>query len=271
MVSEKVNYTEQGIRKAVHSYWWYSTGSPYLFLLIPYTALLIYRVLNDDINWFVWVVGLVVLFYTVIMIYIYVAYIKNSLGWFRSMKKLEVTLELREEQLCITVDDETRDIVWNSITQVREAGNYWILMLSPSKYDFMILPAIELTQEAKLFIISKVETVLYQTDQLWKIRAQIAIGHISIFLVFVPWLTESFPPQWTTPSYAIGGTIAVIGIAFSYSIRCPKCRTNWNSRAAKEISKGSWPDFLLALRKCPFCGVTGSDLNGSRIAKTFTN
>lgn len=262
MVSEKVKFTEQGIRNAVRSYWWHSTGSPYLFLLIPYSAFLVYRIVIEDINWFLWVVGLGVLFYSVMMIYIYAAYITSYLHWIRSMKQSEVTLEFTEEQLLLKADAKTEEIAWNSITEIREAGNDWILVLTPSKSSFMILPAIELTQEAKSFIISKVETVLYHTDQIWKIRAQLACGHISIFLVLGPWLIESFPPQWTMPSYAIGGIIALIGIALSFSIRCPKCRTNWNSKAAKEISSGSWPDFLLALRKCPFCGATGSVLKG---------
>jgi hypothetical protein len=266
-MSEKVKYTEQCIRKTIRSYWWYSTGSPYLFLLIPYTAFLIYRIATDDISWFVWVVGLGVLFYTVMMIYMYITYMGIYLRWFRSMKEPEATLELKEEQLCITVDDKAQEIAWSSINNIRKTDNSWILLLSPKKYNFIILPVIQLTDTEKSFIISKVDAVLYCTDQIWKIRAQLACGHISTFFVFGPMLIKSFPPQWTIFSIAIGGIIAVSGLALQFAIRCPKCRTNWN----KKIFSVSELDSLVALRKCPSCEATGSDLKERKITKTLAN
>lgn len=255
-MSEKVKYTELGIRKAVRSYWWYSTGEPYLFLLVPYTAYFIYQIVIDDISWLVWAVGFGVLFYSVIMIYLYITLMRTHLRWFKSLNKPTATLELNETQLRITIDGKAQEIEWNSITNIRKTDDSWFLLLSPKKYNFIILPVIELTENTKSFIITKVSAILYCTDQIWKIRALLACGHISFFIVFGPLFIESFPYQWTNSTLAIGGIFATIGLVLQFSIRCPKCRINWN----KGMYIGSWPGSLLALTKCPSCGVTGSDL-----------
>ncbi len=126
-------------------------------------------------------------------------------------------------------------------------------------YSFMILPVSGLTQEVKTFIDSKVQSALYHTGQAWKKRAQLACGHLAIIIIAGNWLLGTAADAGSTVIYAIGGFFSICGILLLFSIRCPKCRTNWNTQSAKQRPSDRWPNFLRALQKCPFCGVSGSD------------
>lgn len=262
MTPIKIEYSKQLVRRATQYYWWHSIGAPYFFLLIPFTAFLIYRIVVNDIAWFVWVIGLGVIWYSVLMIIMYVSYMSNALRWFGSMQLSEATLELDKEQLRIISDSETEEIVWSSICDVRHYNNFWVLVLSPNKFEFFILPTGGLTHSVESFIVSKIESVLYCTNQTWKIRAQLACSYLSLFFAFGPFVIEAFPNQWTLPSYIVGGVFAIVSLIYWFSIRCPKCRSNWNAQIAKPKASGRWPYWLFTLRKCSYCGACCDNFTG---------
>jgi len=258
----KINYSELYIRKAIRSYWWNQGGSPNLFILVPITIIAAYQIATDGFNWIVGVIGLGVFLLLTLMVLTFFEYFKRPLSQLRSMQVPEATLEIEEEQFRITSDAWDLEIEWNSIRDIWHSDKVWILTFS--RHKFMILPVAELTQEAKSFIMSRIKSVLYHTGQAWKIRAYYVCLWLSVFLIIGPWLIESIPRQWATYSYITGFIFWVGAVFFRFAIRCLKCRTNWNSQAAKSISKdryGCWPDWLLTLKKCPFCGATGNDFD----------
>ncbi len=251
----KIKYSAQQIRKAIRYYWWKQVGLPYLSMLIPIIVILSYQIYLDDYNWLVVVIGLGVIIFSASMVYLYLEYIKTPLTQLRSMKVPVATLELEEEQFRITSDAWVLEIDWNSIRDIWHSNNVWILEFS--RHKFMILPVVELTQEAKTFIISRIKSVLYHTGQAWKIRAYDISARVSVFFVFGPLVIDSFPRHWDIFSYITGYILCVSAIVFLFSIRCPICRKNLNSKATKKLSYGlRWPDWLLALDKCPYCGAT---------------
>jgi hypothetical protein len=226
MVPIKIKYSEKLIRQATRSYWSYSVGAPYLFTLAPLALLFIYHVSKNDPTWIAWACGLGALYCSTIMIYLYVGYMKGHIGWIRSMKGFEASLEIGEEELCISSVAKSEVIEWKSICEIKHYKNFWILVLSPNLFDYVILPANELSKGIKDNIESKIHSVLYTSGQGWKIRAQLACGNLSIIFLLVPFVIDSFPSQWVVSSYLIGGLFAIVSIYYLFNIRCPKCRAN---------------------------------------------
>ncbi len=260
MAPIKIKFTEQYIRKAIRFYWWHSVGSPYLFMLIPVTAYLTYRFATDDFTWFPGVLGFGVFFYSALMIILYFGYISQSLSQLWSMKVPEATLELEQEHFRITSNAGVTEIAWSSILDIWQSDKVWFLLAS--RHKIMTLPVAEITQEAKSFIISKIETVMYRTGQLWKIRTMFVCGYLSLFITFGPLLIDSVPDHWNIYFYTTGFIIAISGLILSFSIRCPICRSHWAySHAARISYSDGWPNWLVALKNCPGCMASGDDFN----------
>jgi predicted nucleic-acid-binding Zn-ribbon protein len=172
------------------------------------------------------------------------------------MKGFEASLEIGEEELCISSVAKSEVIEWKSICEIKHYKNFWILVLSPNLYDYVILPANELSKGIKDNIESRIHSVLYTSGQGWKIRAQLACGNLSIIFLLVPFVIDSFPSQWVVSSYLIGGLFAIVSIYYLFNIRCPKCRANWRSQVTETKTGSRWPFSLRSLRKCPKCGAS---------------
>lgn len=166
------------MREASRSYWWYRFGSQYLFILVPVLVYLGYRIMTDDIAWFIWVIGVGALYYSAQMIFAYFLYSNGQIRWFQSLKNPECILEFNEEALLIKSDNDTSGIEWKSIYDIRIYKNSWVLVLPPYMLNYSVLPIGGLAQDTKSFITSKVSSVLFRSDQGWKIRARLAFSYL---------------------------------------------------------------------------------------------
>jgi len=271
MTSFKLKFAEQSIRKSVRFYWLKNVGSPYLFGLMPVTGFVGYRIVVDDVNWAVWVLSFGAIFYSVLMIILYIGYINQSLSLLRSMKLPEATLELEDEKMRITSDTGVTEIEWSSIRDIWPTDKVWFL--TTSRHVFIALPVAELTLEAKNMINSRIESVLYRTHQTWKLRANWVCGYLSVIFILGPWLSGSSQSQWFVYSNVAGLIFAISALYFLVTVQCPTCRTRWFSRASRSLSSGRWPDWLLALKKCPVCGASDfgdKNNNGNKVTKNGT-
>ncbi len=259
MAPINIQYSEKLIRNATRYYWWYSVGAPYLFVLIPFILLLAYRLLINDYSWIVWVCGFIALYCSAAMAYLFFEYMNRQISWGRSMTSFKASVELKENSLQISSNAEPVGVQWESICDIRHYKNYWILVLSPRLFEFVILPVNELTHDIKTSIESNVQSILYTTGQSWKIRTELASTDLGLIFFLVPHVIDSFPRQWVIPSYLVGGLFGIISLFLLFNIRCPKCQANWNSQASRPNPSGRWPFWLRSLRKCSRCGASGSD------------
>lgn len=146
-----------------------------------------------------------------------------------------------------------------------------------SSHVFITLPVAELTQEAKSFIISKVEandknnnyinkqeSILYCTHQAWKINIMPALGFLAFLLLIGPWFIDSLSPQWLEFCRITGISLLLYSLIILYTIRCPNCRSHWYTQAVRKQYSGRWPNWLFAPKKCPTCGASGDDFTRNK-------
>jgi len=252
-----VTYSVGCIRTAINNYWWYRFGSQYLYILIPVTAFLIYRVSIGHIAWYVWAISIVAIYYTVQAIVAYFLYLINQLRWFKTLEKPEVELEVMDEYPRIRSDVDVSEIEWNSIYDIRMYRNSWVLVLAPYMLNIAILPIDRLTQEEKSILLSNVNSVLFRTGQVWKTRIRLACSYFAMFLILAPWAFKPELERYAIYLYFTGLVFVIIAAVLSFVIRCPKCGTDLDSKSARRGSIGRWPHWLFALQKCPFCGAAG--------------
>ena len=268
MESIKVSYSKDCLQIATCSFWWHRIGSQYLFILIPVIAFLIYRIQIGDISWLVWIVGLGAAYYSVQGLVLFILYLTTQLRWFRSLNEPETELEVKEEYLRIKSDADESEIEWNSIYDIRFNDKFWILILAPYMLNYVVLPVDNLSQNAKSLIISKIDSVLFRTGQVWKIRVRLLFSYLALFSLIGHLAFKPLFDEYVLFSYAMAGIFAAIALTLFYSVRCPNCGNKWDSKEAKENSKGRWPHWLFALQKCPFCGKTGDDLDDVKHAES---
>ncbi len=263
-----VTYSEHCLRTASINYWWYRFGSQYLFILIPVSSFLIYRISVGDTAWYLWAIGIAAVYYTFQAVVAFFLYLNSQLRWFRSLENPRAILEVTDEHLCIKSDVDVSKIEWGNIYDIRQYKVSWVFVLAPYMLDIAILPIDQLSQKTKSIIMSKVSSALFNTGQVWKIRARLACSYVALFFIVAPWAFQPELEQIAIHLYSIGLVFAIVAIIMSFTIRCPKCGSNWDSKFAKKSSNGRWPHWLFALQKCPFCGIAGNEIIERSIAES---
>ena len=102
--------------------------------------------------------------------------------------------------------------------------------------------------------MDKHESILYRTQQSWKLTVAAGGIIISGVLVTLSLIRINLPPTRVSQQLGIvGGLVSLLSFAFPLAtIRCPKCGSHWLWRATmqKEIN---WRQWLLSQRVCPKC------------------
>ncbi|MCP3670866.1 MAG: YcxB family protein [Gammaproteobacteria bacterium] len=253
----KIQYSGQQIQKAVRSYWWTRKGSQYLLLLIPATIIIIYRIVTDNFTWSAGILSFISIYVFILMTITYIHHIGQVSSQLRSVKGSNTTLELCEKQFRIVSEGGATEIPWDSIIDVWRSDKVWLFVFS--NHNIFSLPTAGFSQELETFIISKIKSILFQTNQVWKVYVSMLCCCFAYVFISIPIFIDFLSDQWPLFSYMLGFVFAIGALIFLLNIRCPKCRSRWHSKPPGMKASGYWPYWLLELGKCPFCGASKFD------------
>jgi hypothetical protein len=151
----KLQYSEPFIRDAMRAYWWKQTGPGFLIALISLATFFSYKVFSGERDWFVGVLGAVLLLGLMTIAATYFVHLHRLLGRLRRMKVPEGLLELGEERFKVTSDVGSSEIEWSLVRVIWRFEKVWLLFFSAG--EFMTLPTAEMTEDAREFIVRRAE------------------------------------------------------------------------------------------------------------------
>ena len=150
-----LHFSENLIRSAVFSFWCRTLGWVYPAAILLLGAATVALIALGDRSWYLGIFGTVLVLALTFAAALYATHRRDSLGRFRRMKSPQATLELFEEHLRVTSDVGSSEMIWKAVCDLWCFSNYWLLFFN--RAQFITLPLEDLDDEARRFIIEKVQ------------------------------------------------------------------------------------------------------------------
>jgi hypothetical protein len=151
----RLHYTEALLRRAVRAFWWAETGWSFVVPLALITAWFATLVWRGDRSWWVGTLGALLGFCVLISATVYVTHYRAAFRRLRRMRVPQATVELGPDRIRLASDVGVAEMEWRAFTGVRRFPDFWLLYFS--RAEFITLPAADLPDEARTFILAKVE------------------------------------------------------------------------------------------------------------------
>jgi hypothetical protein len=151
----RLHYTEALLRRAVRAFWWAETGWSFVVPMALITAWFATLVWRGDRAWWVGALGALLGFCVLISATVYVTHYRAAFRRLRRMRVPQATVELGPERVRLASDVAVTEVEWRAFTGVRRFPDFWLLYLS--RAEFITLPLADLPDEARSFILAKVE------------------------------------------------------------------------------------------------------------------
>lgn len=156
MKSFKLHYSEPLIRSAVWVFWCRVTGWRYFVAIALVLGSLIYSIASGDRSWWVGISASILCLAVIFAITLYVTHYRGAMMRFRRMQSPKATFEAGPDRFRLTSDVGTSELSWNTITEVWQFPEFWLLFLS--RAQFITLPLADLDTEARNFILSHIKS-----------------------------------------------------------------------------------------------------------------
>lgn len=153
----KVTYTEEIVRDAVRTFVWRRgvAGKKALWLAeAAMIAFLIWLLWKGEQGWLIGVIVAAVPLAPCLMVAVWIAHHRNTVGKFRRMSSHQADFTFSNEGLEVTSELGSAKIPWSGVTEIWEKPDYWMLFTAPSQ--FMTLPVQAMTLTDREFLRSKV-------------------------------------------------------------------------------------------------------------------
>jgi len=155
-----VSYTEAIARDAVRTYVWRRgfAGLKGLWAIeILMLALLIWLVFSKGGAWQICIVGFATVLPPCLIMLIWIAHHRNTVGKFHDMADKRARFTLRDEDIDISSGLGGAQIPWSRISEIWERPAYW--MIFTGKSQFFTLPIDTISAADRDFIRTKVRPV----------------------------------------------------------------------------------------------------------------
>ena len=157
-----VTYTEEMLRDAVKAFVWRRLiVNQHLWVAEIATILLfLWQLWSDGTEWLTGVFGSLVLLYPAVIIVVWVAHYRNTVGKFRKMSTRQATFAFHDEGFDVASEVGSVKVPWSTVTEIWQRPTYWMIFMAINQ--FMTLP----TQTADIndlaFVKSKVPSTMPQ-------------------------------------------------------------------------------------------------------------
>ncbi|MGO1069806.1 YcxB family protein [Lysobacter sp. CA199] len=108
-------------------------------------ALVLFHVARGDRDWWVGALGVVVLLPPLLLIGVWRAHYRNTVGRFRAMPVPEAVFVFEQDALAIESGVGSMRIPWSSLSEVWERPDYWMLFTGTAQ--FFTLPIADLSED----------------------------------------------------------------------------------------------------------------------------
>ncbi|ODT82515.1 MAG: hypothetical protein ABS76_07820 [Pelagibacterium sp. SCN 64-44] len=115
---------------------------------------------NGERGWTVGVIGVVILLPPCLIIAMWIAHYRNSVGKFLNMSTHRADFVLSDQKFGIISDLGEAKLPWATITEVWEKPEYWMLFTGPNQ--FMTLPMLTFSSADREFLRSKLISAMYR-------------------------------------------------------------------------------------------------------------
>ncbi|MFT4181634.1 MAG: YcxB family protein [Rhizobium sp.] len=159
----EVTYSEEILRDAVRTYVWRQGVVRQKALWAAEAvliALLIWLPLRGEQGWLFGAVSVVVLLPPCLIIAMWIAHHRNTVGKFRKMPSRRGNFTFLDDGLEIASELGSAKIPWSSITEIWERPAYWMIFMAPNQ--FMTLPLQTVSGDDRDFLRSKVLLAVLQ-------------------------------------------------------------------------------------------------------------
>ncbi len=149
----KLHYTEPLIRRAVHAFWWRTTGWMFFLAIALLAGAVGVGLYAGERSWWIGVMGTVLGIGSLLAATIYLVHLRGSLARFRRMENPIGTLELDEERFRVSSDVGMSEMNWNAITEIWCYPEFWLVFFS--RAQFVTLPTAEFDASSREFFLAK--------------------------------------------------------------------------------------------------------------------
>jgi hypothetical protein len=123
-------------------------------------AFLIWLLWRGEQGWLIGVISVVVLLPPCLIITVWIAHYRNTVGKFRKMSSHQAEFTFLDEGLEIVSELGSAKIPWSGVTEIWEKPGYWMIFTAPSQ--FMTLPVQTISLTDREFLRSKVASATPQ-------------------------------------------------------------------------------------------------------------
>ncbi|MBB3611104.1 YcxB family protein [Rhizobium sp. BK602] len=159
----EVTYTDAIVRDAVRTFVWRRgvAGQKGLWAAeAVLIALLIWLPLRGEQGWLLGVVSVIALLPPCLIIAMWVAHHRNTVGKFRRMPSRRADFTFLDDGLVVASELGSTKIPWAGVTEIWERPAYWMIFTAPNQ--FMTLPVETVSADDRDFLRSKVPVVAAQ-------------------------------------------------------------------------------------------------------------
>ncbi len=156
-----VTYTEEIVRDAVRTFVWRQGIANQKGLWVTEAvmiALLAWLLWSGERGWLVGVLGVIVLLPPGLIVAIWVAHHRNTVGKFRRMTTRRADFAFLNDGLEIMSELGTTKISWTAITGIWEKPDYWMIFIAPNQ--FVTLPMQTISAADRDFLRSKTSSAI---------------------------------------------------------------------------------------------------------------
>ncbi|MBN9221304.1 MAG: YcxB family protein [Mesorhizobium sp.] len=153
----EVTYTEEIVRDAVRTYVWRQGVANQKGLWIAEAlmiALVIGMLWQGERGWVVGAFGVFIFLPPALIIAIWVAHYRNTVGKYRSMPSRRADFTFFDDGVQVESELGSARIPWAMFIKIWERPNYWMLITSPNQY--VTLPLDTMSASDRDFVRSKV-------------------------------------------------------------------------------------------------------------------
>ncbi len=150
-----VLYDRKILKSAVLHFWlrfinWHGFLAAGLLVLVS-----LYFLFTGDRSWLLGVSGSFAVLWVLCILVGYYVYLGRSLGRFARMRSKSVEITLTDETFATSSDLGSGAVAWDRINSVWRFSDVWLLFLEQNV--FVTMPAKQLDDEVKAFIVEKVK------------------------------------------------------------------------------------------------------------------
>ena len=156
-----VTYTEAIVRDAVRTFVWRRgiAGQKLLWALeAAMTASLISMLWNDERGWVFAVVCIAVLLPPGLIVAMWIAHYRNTVGKFRKMSTRRAEFSFDDDGFEFVSELGSGRIPWTTFTEIWERPAYWMIFMAPNQ--FLTLPIETVSPIDRDFVRSKVSSAM---------------------------------------------------------------------------------------------------------------